>query len=317
MRCRAEASPQPSPARRSLVERVKSLSSGGAALPPPSRPDAAHQVCIGVNVNLRRRKSIREDLTELAGDGVAGCACAAIIRIPWVCGRSSPCAVQAAVPGGANTSPGAATSDLRPISTDGSSRSARPPSEEEAAELARMRQQLERQLVCKGRACYGRKATLLHHCAIWQEHPSHETLQQAASRRTILPAARPSWHNSASVTRMQHPEGRTAASPPSLGHSCCARQHLDPAPRLQRCFLQLSLHVMFPPGASVAMQRHGCSNQRHVVSLIAWHAGSAFGPDRQAAQRPNPSAVTQRGERAHHRETEQHLLDRGTEDMSG
>jgi len=92
---RAEASPQLSPARRNLVERVRSISSGGAAQPAPSRPDAASE---------------------------------------------------AAVAAGANSSPGAAASEPSPLSTDSSSRSSRLPTQEEAAELARMRQQLERQL---------------------------------------------------------------------------------------------------------------------------------------------------------------------------
>jgi len=78
------------------VERVKSLSSGAATLPPTGRPEAAGQP---------------------------------------------------AAAAGENTSPGAAASEPSPLSTDGSSRSSRLPSQQdEAAELARMRQQLERQL---------------------------------------------------------------------------------------------------------------------------------------------------------------------------
>ena len=93
---RAEASPQPSPARRSLVERVRSLSNGAVALPPPGQPEAA---------------------------------------------------VPPAAAAGASTSPGAAGSEPNPSGTNGSSRSSRPPSQQdEAAELARMRRQLERQL---------------------------------------------------------------------------------------------------------------------------------------------------------------------------
>ena len=133
---RPDASPQPSPVRRSLVERVRSLSNGGAVMPPPARPDATEQVIIlSVTVLTGQTCSCRQECRHSPHSDM--------MRSCFKCSANT---VQAASASTA-PSPGAAVSQESSLGMGNIDALLTPPTEEEAAELTRLRGQLERQLV--------------------------------------------------------------------------------------------------------------------------------------------------------------------------